>query len=107
MLAVLGDRDIAVCREITKVHEELVKGHISSVRKRLLAPRGEFTIIISPQDGESKTSVERVENQQLWFEFCCLTKNKAVTRRTAVSSLAKKYGLSSRAVYEAIENEKR
>ncbi len=106
MLAVLGDRDIAVCREITKVHEELVKGPISVVRERLHAPRGEFTIVVSPEDEKSKTSVEQVGNQQLWSEFCHLTEHEAFTRRAAIRSLAGKHDLSSRAVYEAIENEK-
>lgn len=49
----LGDREIAVCREITKIHEELVKGKISDVISRFLKtkPKGEFVLIIGNLKG--------------------------------------------------------
>lgn len=46
--AVFGDRPVVVAREITKLHEEFVRGTASSVRDRFLQqePRGEMTIVI-------------------------------------------------------------
>ena len=102
MLEVLGDRDVAICREITKIHEELVKGHISAVRARLKSPRGEFTIVVSPQP-DIEIPAERPDIVQLWSEFCHLTNSGTVSRRAAINSLAKRHGLSSRTVYRAIE----
>lgn len=48
-LAVLGDRQAAVARELTKLHEEIVRGPISSVIQQfvLQAPRGEITLVIA------------------------------------------------------------
>ena len=48
LLEILGDREVALCREMTKIHEELVKGPVSGVLDRLSEARGEFTIIVSP-----------------------------------------------------------
>ncbi|MCL5027370.1 MAG: SAM-dependent methyltransferase, partial [Chloroflexi bacterium] len=44
----LGDRPTAVGRELTKLHEEFVRGTVSEVRDHFLAhaPRGEFTLVI-------------------------------------------------------------
>jgi 16S rRNA (cytidine1402-2'-O)-methyltransferase len=46
--AVLGDRPLAVCRELTKLHEEVWRGTVREARDHLNAvePRGEFTLVI-------------------------------------------------------------
>ena len=44
--AVVGDCQVVVGRELTKVHEELVRGPISEVLERLGEPRGEFTVVV-------------------------------------------------------------
>ena len=41
-----GDCQVVIAREMTKVHEELVRGPISTVLPRLEHPRGEFTVIV-------------------------------------------------------------
>ena len=47
---VLGDRQAAAARELTKLHEEVVRGPISQLRAvfRERPPRGEFTLVIAP-----------------------------------------------------------
>ena len=45
-LAALGDRRIAVCRELTKLHEEIWRGPISGAIAHFAEPRGEFTLVI-------------------------------------------------------------
>src|SRR5574337_1298583 len=48
MLEVFGDRRAVVTRELTKIHEETIRGTLSEIRQRLneAAIRGEFTIIL-------------------------------------------------------------
>jgi 16S rRNA (cytidine1402-2'-O)-methyltransferase len=45
--AVLGDRPVVVCRELTKLHEEIWRGFASSALDHFLEPRGEFTLVIA------------------------------------------------------------
>lgn len=45
-LAVFGDRRIALCREMTKLHEEIFRGRISDALQYFKEPRGEFTVVI-------------------------------------------------------------
>ncbi|MBF6592668.1 MAG: 16S rRNA (cytidine(1402)-2'-O)-methyltransferase, partial [Ktedonobacterales bacterium] len=50
LLAVLGDRQAALARELTKLHEEWRRGPLSTLRARVAAesaPRGEFTLVIA------------------------------------------------------------
>ena len=52
----LGDRPVAVCRELTKLHEEIWRGTLRGAREHFeeVAPRGEFTLVIggAPQESE-------------------------------------------------------
>jgi 16S rRNA (cytidine1402-2'-O)-methyltransferase len=62
MLEVLGDRNVAVCREMTKLHEEIYRGILSDAVKHFQKPRGEFTIVISGT-GDIKKSLRRAREK--------------------------------------------
>lgn len=46
---VLGDRDVAVARELTKLHEEIWRGHLRDAANHFMDPRGEFVLIVGGQ----------------------------------------------------------
>jgi len=102
-LRVVGDRQVAVGRELTKLHEELVRGPISDVLGRLTELRGEFTIVMAGQQPvEPYADVASVNETDIYAEFCRLTE-AGRRRRDAVSSVASKHGLRSRDAYAVIE----
>ena len=45
-LDALGDRPVSVCRELTKLHEEVFRGLLSEAIDHFDQPRGEFTVVI-------------------------------------------------------------
>jgi 16S rRNA (cytidine1402-2'-O)-methyltransferase len=103
MKSILGDRTIALGRELTKAHEELVVRPISQMLESMRDPKGEYTVVIAPADGQDVTHAEpSVDN--LWAEFGQLTDAGALSRREVVRQLAEKYGLSQREVYARIED---
>jgi 16S rRNA (cytidine1402-2'-O)-methyltransferase len=57
LVAVLGDRQAAAARELTKLHEEVRRGSLSELKQHFdaQAPRGEFVLIISPADSQAAT----------------------------------------------------
>ena len=60
----LGDRRCAVCRELTKVHEEFWRGTLSESKREFeeRTPRGEITLVIEGFDGDDRAlSVESDE----------------------------------------------
>ena len=56
----LGDRKIALCRELTKIHEEVIKGTLSQMIERYkeITPRGEYVLIV---EGKPKSQ----ENEEI------------------------------------------
>ena len=46
---ILGNRRLSVCRELTKIHEEIFRGRVSQAREHFVEPRGEFTLVIEGQ----------------------------------------------------------
>lgn len=47
---VVGDRDIVIARELTKVHEEVWRGKISEARHHFREPKGEFVLLFNWSD---------------------------------------------------------
>jgi 16S rRNA (cytidine1402-2'-O)-methyltransferase len=106
----LGDAFVVVARELTKAHEELVRGPISEVLSRGLTPRGEFVIVIDigqlTESNQTKVSAQGLA-ELLVSEFGSMTKNEHQTRRQAISTLARKYGMTAKEAYQAVEDAKR
>jgi len=99
-----GDLEIVVGRELTKVHEELQRCRLSTVR--LPEPRGEFTLVVNI--GHSTALEERqlvLGPREIADEFGLMTKS-GLTRRQAISALSKKYRLQAREVFSKLEEAK-
>jgi 16S rRNA (cytidine1402-2'-O)-methyltransferase len=106
-LEILGDRTAAMGRELTKVHEELVVRPISEHLEKLGDPRGEYVFLIAaPQPAAEGTNV-LPSAAEVVLEFGELTKNGAVGRREAIKSLAERYGVKAREVFNLLEEAKK
>lgn len=73
MLAALGDRRVALVRELTKVHEEVIRTTLSeaAARYREESPRGEFVVIIegaAPVKSETATPEQAAELALEWID---------------------------------------
>ena len=104
--SIMGTRQIMVARELTKVHQEFLRGTCSELAERLAITKGEITVVISPIT--ERVSVSGVVDEHLVAkEFWSMTINGAVGRRQAISTLAKKFDIPSKRVYGIIEKSKR
>ena len=102
MQHIMNDRDIVIAREMTKVHEELVKGPISEVLKSLSSKvKGEITVVIQPRILSSKKKSPPT-TEQIWKEFRYLTEQLGLGKRASISRIAKSYDMKSRDIYSEI-----
>jgi 16S rRNA (cytidine1402-2'-O)-methyltransferase len=97
-----GDRYVSVARELTKNHEEFVRGPISSVIAKLLNPIGEFTVVLDVAR-TPEVPISPPSPQELVSAFGRMTERSGYTRRRAIAELARTYGLAPNDVYAALE----
>ncbi len=109
MQDVLGNRKIALCRELTKKYEEFIRGTIEEVMVWAHQDeiRGEFCIIIEGTN-------EQQEEEPSWWNHLSLEEHvnhyisdQKMTSKEAIKLTAKDRGLNKREVYQAyhVENE--
>jgi 16S rRNA (cytidine1402-2'-O)-methyltransferase len=98
-LDILGDVEVAVAREMTKLHEELIRGTISEVVAQLEshAIKGEVTVVFAA----AAPVVAAVSAEEVSAEFERL-RDSGMRRNDAVKAVAEKFGLRKNEVYKML-----
>src|ERR1700681_558974 len=98
---ILGARPAVIAREVTKIHEEFLRGLLSelleSVRKR--APRGEITLLIGPGDPQMQQVAPRVSLKERVEQ---LEAEGGIDRKAALKQAARERGLGKREAYKQL-----
>jgi 16S rRNA (cytidine1402-2'-O)-methyltransferase len=97
MLEVLGDRNIVVCRELTKFHEEIFRGSVSAAREHFREPRGEFCIVVEGA-AESLGTTSRPESTAI--PLLEELRARGARAKDSVALVAAATGLPKKRVYE-------
>jgi 16S rRNA (cytidine1402-2'-O)-methyltransferase len=104
---IVGDCPAVVCRELTKVHESLVKGPIMAILSGSLEARGELTVVVYLGHKGEHAAIGSVSDADLASEFGQLIDNRSVSRRRALVEVARRHQMPPNRVYEAIERAKK
>jgi len=100
MLEILGDRNIVLAREITKIHEEFIRGKISEVLNNVLEVRGEFVIIIEGSK-ENTADVEKRElNKMTLKEHYSFYEQLGMERKEIIKRIAKDRNTNKNEIYK-------
>jgi 16S rRNA (cytidine1402-2'-O)-methyltransferase len=104
-LEILGNRPAVVAREVTKMYEEFLRGHLeqllADVRKK--APRGEITLLIGPEDGEVVHAADAAAAAvPLARRVDQVMKERNVDSKAALKAVARERGLTRREAYKQL-----
>jgi 16S rRNA (cytidine1402-2'-O)-methyltransferase len=97
MLEVFGDRRAVITRELTKIHEETIRGTLSEILKRLQVGtiKGEFTVIVHGASAEPlKQDIDTAEYLKN------LMLHRGLSKKEAISVAAEELGLPKKEVYK-------
>lgn len=102
---VLGDREASLARELTKLHEQFLRGRLSEIRARLdvQSPRGEMTLVIAGCGDDNLYATEQIS---LTAQVDKLMDDEGLTRSDALKAVARSRGLSKREAYQKLLEEK-
>src|SRR6202140_2232886 len=98
---ILGPRPAVVAREVTKIHEEFLRGNLNELRDaaRKRAPRGEITLLIGPaEEGEPQV----VPAMSLKQRVGQLEAEAGLDRKAALKQAARERGLGKREAYKQL-----
>jgi 16S rRNA (cytidine1402-2'-O)-methyltransferase len=99
-----GDRVVAVARELTKKHEELVVQPIKDWLARSVEPRGEFTVLVQPATAAKNTEHGGPDISEIQAELCQMTYNSSVSRRDALKELSARHGIPVNELYRRLKD---
>jgi 16S rRNA (cytidine1402-2'-O)-methyltransferase len=100
MTELLNERRIVLARELTKLHEEFVRGTPAEVRARLIeyqSVRGEMTLVIGRHEGRETGLDAPAEIASL--------EAQGMPRMAAIKEVARRMGLPKREVYRLAEGQ--
>ena len=95
MAEILGDRNVAVCRELTKLHEEIYRGTLSQAAAHFVRPKGEFTLVV-----EGARPVSNAADLEDAARKLRELKETGATVKEATAQISAGYGLSRRQIYD-------
>jgi 16S rRNA (cytidine1402-2'-O)-methyltransferase len=102
--AVLGSRGVVVARELTKIHEEFLRGTAAEIHAQLAARpsvKGEFTLLIAKAAALEAAGAVSIEDAVHAAE------QEGLTRMDAIKRVARERGLNKRDVYRTIVGDSR
>ena len=103
LATVLGDRPIAVCRELTKLHEEVFRGTAAQALEHFSSPRGEVVIVVEGRKAETgdENEVEDAAATDADLRQRLLNlRQTGVRAKDAVAQVAESTGLAKNRVYQ-------
>lgn len=94
---ILEDRQVALARELTKIHEEFIRGTIQEITDRAESLKGEMVLII-----EGNEKIDRKDNFETLTleEHYKLYENQGLEKKEIIKKIAKDRGLSKNEVYQ-------
>ncbi len=107
MAAVLGNRHAVLAREVTKLHEEFLRGRLQhllpQIKKRRL--KGEITVLVAPADREAKPAPAR-PGASLRARLERLQRRQKLDFKSALKQVARELGIKRSEAYRRFQEEK-
>lgn len=100
MLEILGDRNIVLARELTKIHEEFIRGKISTIIEQIVDTKGEFVIIVEGNNISKKDKEILDLNELTLEEHYKYYENTGISKKEIIKKIAKDKNVNKNEIYQ-------
>ena len=97
---IFGDRPLAICRELTKLHEEVFRGTAAEAFAHFDAPRGEFVLVLAGADSTAAPGNSPEASDREIGDYLRELRDSGARGREAAESAAAKFGISRNRAYQ-------
>ena len=97
---VLGDREMSVCRELTKLYEEVFRGTASEALAHFSEPRGEFVLVIRGVAPSAEASGPTDDQLEEAGQRLASLRKDGVRAKDAVAQVSDALGMTKNRVYQ-------
>lgn len=97
----IPDRHVVVCRELTKLHEEVWRGTVLEAAKHFVQPRGEFVVVLAPCPPDEREPVPEPSTNEI-LAVADKLRRDGISTADLASTTAEEMGVSRREVYQAL-----
>lgn len=99
MFNIFGDREISIGREMTKIHEEFIRGKISEVMKKI-EPKGEMVIIVEGAEKSESDIARDSRNEMTLEEHYAYYERQGFEKKEIIKMIAKDRGVNKNEIYK-------
>lgn len=100
ILQTLGNRRIVLARELTKIHEEFIRGTCKELVSCIKQPKGEYVILIEgAEKNKNQEKIENLSNLSL-EEHYKYYEEKQMDKKEIIKQIAKDRGVQKNEVYK-------
>lgn len=100
---ILGNRKIALARELTKIHEEFIYGYIDDILKDISNPKGEFVLIVEGNYNQKDEITEKLCNSSLEEHFSFYN-NLGYSKKDIIKLISKDRNVPKNDIYQYFIN---
>ena len=94
---VVGDRKIVLARELTKIHEEFIRGNIDEIIEKSENLKGEMILLI---EGNNEVNNENILNNLSLEEHYNVYEKQGLDKKEIIKKIAKDRGVNKNEIYQ-------
>jgi len=100
MLEILGEREVVLAREITKMHEEFIRGKLSDVLNNLNEIKGEIVVIVQGSNESRKDiDIQKLNDMTLGEQYK-FYESQNLSKKEIIKQIAKDRNVSKNEIYQ-------
>ncbi|MCI8309455.1 MAG: 16S rRNA (cytidine(1402)-2'-O)-methyltransferase [Clostridia bacterium] len=100
ILEVLGDRKIVLAKELTKIHEEYIRGNVSTILEQLVDIKGEFVVLVQGNKiSKEEAQIDKLNEMSLEEHFN-FYENQGLDKKEIIKKIAKDRNVSKNDIYQ-------